>query len=63
VVPPVVVGAAYALSRATRPAWKWLAPAVTVGALAMFVFLYPIWTGLPLSHHAAELRRLMGSWP
>jgi len=62
-VPPLVIGAAYALSRGKRRAWTWLGAATVVAAVTMFVYLYPLWTGLPLSHHAAQARLLLGSWP
>lgn len=62
-VPPLVVAAAYALSRGKRRVWAWIAPVVVVGAVAMFAYLYPLWTGLPLSHHAAQMRLLWESWP
>ncbi len=44
---------------------KWgaiLAGLLVAALLGMFVYLYPIWTGLPLSP-AAEHRRMLRSWP
>lgn len=63
VVPPLVVGAGYALSQGERRVWTWVGPGIVVAAAALFAYLYPLWTALPLSPHAAEARRLLGSWP
>ncbi len=62
-VPPLVVGAAYALSRGQKRVWRLAGPVVVVGATAMFVYLYPLFAGLPLTHGAAQARLLWGSWP
>ena len=42
---------------------QWAGPAILVGSMVMFVWLYPLLTGAALDDGAAGMRLLMPSWP
>lgn len=62
-VPLLVACFAYAVGSRKRRWWELAAVLATFGSLAMFIFLYPVLTGLPLTHAAADARLLGPGWP
>ena len=62
-VPLMVLWIPLALLAVPRRPARLVAGAVGVAALAMFLYLYPLWTAVPLSRSAYADRQLVSTWP
>lgn len=62
-VPLMVLWVPLALLSVPRRPARLVAGAIGVAVLAMFVFLYPLWTAVPLSRSSYADRQLVATWP
>ena len=49
-------------SRLPHPAGRWVATGVALAAMALFIYFFPVWTGIPMPEQAVHHRWWFHSW-